>query len=565
MDLRWRWEWIAACALLVAMIGVMPARPVSADQAPFWESPVGLVPGHPDIQVRMAAETVDIEVVERGKEIHALVVASFTMANDGPEARLKVGFPATTTSLFDQLVAPDAEGRRFADAPVLFSPHAIRAFQVSVDGQEIRSWRQEVPAAAEAGFGADWLMWEMTYPASGTTRVDVRYEQVLSDRAGDRVVQPMYVLRTGALWHGTIGEATVTLRASDGGAFVGGPELYMRPDGAGGVATYPRADQVYGPGDAAQASSTQIVWRLSDLEPTRDVGATYVRASAWRAFAETDSAIVGGGSSNAELLRQAAAAALDILGAPYTCGERDEAMCVDGPHRVPRGLVERLGPTARERARRAVQLAPDDADAQLTYGDLEFWFAMPAERHRGELRCWPANGADAYESAHAAGASTAIPRLAGLQASARQVRLFGETRIETCSGQPDRRLEVELLKATVEQGNNTWSNAIRRGGSAERYPAYFAGSWLDERTAEVAELRQNRQNRESTLEQIEFAAVALHDAESASVETVESWQDRTFAEGGALVRDVSGRLRQRYDLRKIDGLWKIVDAVLVRE
>ena len=42
------------------------------------------------------------------------------------------------------------------------------------------------------------------------------------------------------------------------------------------------------PADAAQSSSTQVVWRFTDLEPTRDVGATYVRASAWRAYAEAE-------------------------------------------------------------------------------------------------------------------------------------------------------------------------------------------------------------------------------------------------------------------------------------
>jgi len=557
---------VAAVCSLLAVLGLAGLTgPVAADQAPFWESPVGLVPGNPDIQVRMAAEMVDVEVVERGDEIHALVQATFTMTNDGPDASLKVGFPATTTSLFDQLAAPDSQGRRFADAPVLFSPRAIRAFSVSVDGQELRSWRQEVPAAAQAGFGADWLMWEMAFPAAQTTRVDVRYEQVLADRASDRVVQPMYVLRTGALWYGTIGEATVTLRASDGGALVGGPELYMRQDGVGGVATYPRLDQVYGPADAALASPTQIVWKFADLEPTRDVGATYVRASAWRAYAEADGAILAGGSSDAARLRQAAVAALDILGGPYACGDARQAICLDGPHRVPRGLVERLAPAARDRAQQAVQLAPDDPDAQLAYGDLEYWFAMPTERHHGELGCWPSNAADAYERGASAGAAGAEARLNGLRASARQVRVFGDARIETCSGEPDRRLDVELMKATVEQGNNAWSGAIRRSGTPELYPWYFAGTWLDERNAEVAELRRNRQDRQATLQQLEFSDVAVADATSGTVETVETWQDRTLAPDGSVVRDVSGRLRQRYDLRKLDGQWKIVGAVILRD
>src|SRR5262245_19783017 len=212
-----RWTVVQAVRLIGLLWLFAAAAPVLADQAPFWESPVGLVPGNPDIQVRMAAETVDVDVVERGDEVHALVKAAFTMVNDGADARVKVGFPASTTSLFDRFVEPDAEGRRFADAPVMFSPSALRAFQVFVDGQELRSWQQDVPAAAQAGFGADWLMWEMSFPAGQTTRVDVAYEQVLSNRPQDRVVQPMYVLRTGALWSGPIGEATVTMRAADGG------------------------------------------------------------------------------------------------------------------------------------------------------------------------------------------------------------------------------------------------------------------------------------------------------------------------------------------------------------
>ena len=207
---------------------------------------------------------------------------------------------------------------------------------------------------------------------------------------------------------------------------------------------------------------------------------------------------------------------------------------------MPRGLVDRLAQTARERARRAVQLAPDDVDAQVTYGDLEYWFAMPTEKHHGELGCWPSNAADAYERAASAGAAGATPRLAGLQASARHVRIFGDARIETCSGEPDRRLDAELMKATVEQGNSAWSSGIRRTGNAELYPSYFAGKWLDERNAEVDELRRNRQDRQTTLQQIEYADVAVTDATSGTVETVETWQDRTLAADGSVIRDVSG-------------------------
>ena len=56
----------------------------------------------------------------------------------------------------------------------------------------------------------------------------------------------------------------------------------------------------------------------------------------------------------------------------------------------------------------------------------------------------------------------------------------------------------------------------------------------------------------------------MREFEHGPVETVETWQDRTLAADGSVIRDVSGRLRQRYDLRKVDGQWKIVGAIILR-
>ncbi|MGE3912116.1 MAG: hypothetical protein AB7K36_22340, partial [Chloroflexota bacterium] len=493
---------------VLAVLSILPlSRQALADQAPFWESPMGLAPGNPDIQVRMAAETVDISVVERGNEIHAAVQASFSMVNDGPDATVKVGFPATTTSLFDALAEPDENGVKRADAPAMFSPQAIRAFRVAADGQELRSWRQDVQSAADAGFGADWLMWEMVFPAGQTTVVNVQYEQVLTDRASDLVVQPMYVLRTGALWSGVIGEATITLRADGGGALIGGPELFSRMDDAGKVVSYPRAEQVYGSDDAAEATASRIVWRFADLEPTRDVGATYVRSSAWQPFVEAERALQTDRRESPTALRHAARNALDILGGPAACSWDDQKICVAGRYGVPRSLVVRLAGDARERARRAVELAADDPEAQQVYGDVEFWYAMPARKNLGELGCWPSEAVDAYERAQTLGAGGSVARLDALRAAARQVRFFGSTRIDICSGIPDGRLQVELVKATIEHGNAAWSAGVGRQGTADRYSAYFGGRWLDDLTTEVAALRSARQVREARLDALEFTSV----------------------------------------------------------
>jgi hypothetical protein len=537
---------------------------VSADQAPFWDSPTGLVPGNPSIQVRMASETVEIDVAERGESIYALVQATFTMVNDGETTTTKVGFPASTTSLFDGLVAPDASGARSADAPGLFNAQTIRAFDVAVDGESLANWRQTVEAAAQAGYGQDWAMWEMTFPAGETRTVAVTYEQVLTERATDQYVQPMYVLRTGALWHGAIGEATVTIRAERGGALIGGPELYWRLEDDGSVRTYPRLDQVYGAADAVERSTTRLSWRFRDFEPTRDVGTTYVRSSAWRAFSEADRAVVLGGANDSTTLRRAADAALDILGGPKPCLGNQGQLCVNGRHATPRGLVELLGDAARERARRAVQLAPDDPDTLRTFGDAELWFAMPTRKHHGELGCWPSNAVDAYEQAQTLGASDARIRLDTVRAGGRGQRYFDSRPLRTCSGAQDVRLEVEQVKATVEQGNQAWANGVGRYGTAEAYSLYFAGRWLEERTAEVAQLRRNRQDRRATLQAFEFTRVEITDDLTASAETDETWEDRTLSESGQPVRDVSGRLRQRYELRKVDGFWKIVEGQIIR-
>jgi hypothetical protein len=541
-----------------------PARPALADQAPFWESPVGLVPGDPTTQVRMASENVDVQVVEHDDEIRAEVTARFDMINDGPDQTLKVGFPASTVSLFDNLAQPDAEGRRHADAPVLFSPDSLRAFKVSVNGRELRSWRQDIPAAAQAGFGADWLMWEMTYPAGQPVLVDVSYEQVLTDRAGDQVAQPMYVLRTGALWAGSIGDAVVTFSAPDGGAFVGGPELFSRTEADGTTTTYPRAGQIYEPEAAADSTPTRMVWHLTDVEPTGDVGATYVRSAAWQRFTQADAAIVASPSPSADQLQEAASSAFAILTGVYPCSLPASQVCITGPYNIPRGLVDRLPGPARDRARQAAELAPDDGAHQLVLGNLEYWFAMPRRKHHGELQCWPTRGVDAYEKAITLGAPGAAGQLDDLHEAARQSRTYPGQKLFTCNGQGDTRLDIELINATVVQANTYWSSGVGRGGTAEFFPDYFAGDWLAQRQAEVADLRSAQQYREAHPVSIDIGQITLNDDGTATAETVEQWDDTTYAADGAVIRADSGTLQRRYRLQYLDDQWKIVGATIIR-
>src|SRR3954466_5122905 len=84
------------------------------------------------------------------------------------------------------------------------------------------------------------------------------------------------------------------------------------------------------------------------------------------------------------------------------------------------------------------------------------------------------------------------------------------------------------------------------------------------RQAEVADLRAAGRYREARPTEIRVESVSMTSDDSATAETVEQWDDRTYAPNRSLLRDASGTLRQHYELRRLDGQWKIVEATIVR-
>ena len=410
---------------LVVLLGplVLPS-PTTADQAPFWESPVGPMPGHPDNRVRMEAETVEIQVVERGEAVYAVVRATFDMLNRGPDVRLKVGFPSwvqdVLLSATDESPPPQS-----MFSPITFQEVELASFRVWTDEAEYQVVEQLIFLGEGDRYGKKWLMWEMPFPSGRPVRVNVAYEQRLDyEWEPERhYVQPMYVLRTGALWDGTIGEATITLAAPSGGAFLGGPELFSSRQDDGTVRTTPDAGTFLSADEATDATPTHLVWQLRDFEPDRDVGTTYVLASTWRALQEAEAAVAAPSPT-----------ADDYLGATRTAlGVLSDW----GPHGRPRTLVERYAAPVRAWAWRAVALAPERAEAWEAVGDVEFWHAMPAQKHHGELACWSSVAAEAYERASTLGSTTAAERLRQL-ADAREHRATLQWRspIEPCPPPP---------------------------------------------------------------------------------------------------------------------------------
>jgi hypothetical protein len=388
---------LIALAAAVSVAHLRPAAPL-ADNAPMWQSPVGLAPGRPGNSVRMVAEAVQIQVVEREQLAYAVVDATFELLNRGAELRMPVGFPTWANAALLQW--PDGEY-----SPVAFNPD-LEQFRAWADGVEQSVALERVILREGDRFGDEWYVWEMTFPSGQPVRVRVTYEQRLawSHEKGPSFAQTRYVLRTGALWDGTIGEASITMTAPGGGAFLGGPEVAV-----GTGLSVPAPGEVLGPDEAAEASAARLDWRLREVEPDRDVGALYIYAAPWQALQAGEAALAAGSTDAAVHLR-AARAALRLIG---SVGEDDLPW---GPFGAPKAILERGYPAlARQWAERAVALAPDQAAAWETVGHVAFWFARPDRRHLDELACWPTAAVDAYQRAQRLGSTTAGARLEALE------------------------------------------------------------------------------------------------------------------------------------------------------
>src|SRR5919199_7012594 len=159
---------IAIALLLGLFVG---PSPTDADQAPFWESPVGLMPGNPDSRVRMEAETVEVQVVERDGGVYAVVGATFDMLNRGPDIRLKVGFPSWVNDALRTASDSPQPGGEAPFSPVTFQQVELANFRVWTDEAEYRVVKTKVFLREGDRYGTDWLVWEMPFPSGQPVRV----------------------------------------------------------------------------------------------------------------------------------------------------------------------------------------------------------------------------------------------------------------------------------------------------------------------------------------------------------------------------------------------------------
>jgi hypothetical protein len=419
-------------------------------------------------------------------------------------------------------------------------------------------------------YGSRWFVWEMAFPRGRGVNVRVSYEQALDAWRG--YAQPMYVLRTGALWDGPINEATITMSALNGGALLGGPEQFGGRDETGQVYTTPDAALVLGADQAVERSETFIRWHLRDFKPTQDVGTTYVTASRWGALRDAEN-VVATGSPSADDYLSAVRAALAM---------HDSR----GPWPVSQAILNRVPPArTRDWAERAVALVPQSATAWELLGDIQSWYAYPARKHHNELECWPTAAADAYRHALAFGSSEASERLAQLY----DARAFGGLMAwaglasSPCPGMPEPDPRPEVIAAEhIEVANRVWASVVNQSGADHDITGLeqgiatldqvYGGAWLnqvrDQVRADALTMRardQYRRPRPIGLVTVRSARLDSRGRIEALVS--EFWDDRVVnRRDGSVDRVLPSRVEQRYVLERTPacGCWLITESQLSR-
>lgn len=261
----------ASSLFAVAFATVMMAPPVLADIAPnplsggeSLGSPTGTT------QVSMAEESVTLTVGR--KECRTMAVFQMKNLSDKP-VTMRVGFPVFhTTDLLD--------------------------FQASVEGNPVK-----VTGHPKTRRGYAWKLWEMTFPATKTTKVVVSYRHELKqisswsvgalyedlgrhvrDAATPEELAPLkdrfvkhdvnYILRTGRGWAGPIGRCRIEVRFEDGlnldNVLPGLPrEMSGLPPNAKRVPEEKRVRS------KPKTTKDSVVWELKNFEPDRDVHIAY--------------------------------------------------------------------------------------------------------------------------------------------------------------------------------------------------------------------------------------------------------------------------------------------------
>jgi hypothetical protein len=374
--------------VIVLVTTVVTPTPTAGDSAPMFRSSIGISPGLPGNKVRMVAETVDITVTEhpytgddrnimyglqqlgdQGKDkpswAYARVHAVFDMLNNGPTTKMLVGFPQGYSLEFHPIGVPGT----------VETGTGLERFRVWSGGTEYQTNIEEVNVDWEKWpRKQQWFTWTMTFPEGQPVRVEVSYEVLVSgynsdpDLLGGRGTIA-YILRSGALWEGTIGEARITVTATSGGALVG-PEP-----------------------SPSTTTTDRVEWLMQDFEPTEDVVVHYIPAADWQAIRTATLDEYNGTGTVAVYL--AGARAVRKVCAYTKRFENALKVCRN-----------EFWPQAIGWAKRAVAMEPENVTAWEVLGDLLEVEGL--SEYGCGLNCFPQQAIEAYETAASLGSKTAV-------------------------------------------------------------------------------------------------------------------------------------------------------------
>jgi len=218
---------------LLVVVLLVWAVSAHGDDSAVYETAGAVAPmgNHPT--VRMVREKVDAKL----DLFSAQVRCEFVFKNEGPATTVKMGFP-------EQGYEYDPDGDK-QSKPVKGSGY--KGFRSWVDGKPVST---KFMFSYQGEFAPEYLAWSVKDVkfGAGQTRTVVNKYECQAFVLGEEFF--CYVLRTGRNWKGKIGQAVITVDASE-------LQRYWR--------VTPRSPK------GAVVEASRITWVLKDFEPEEDV------------------------------------------------------------------------------------------------------------------------------------------------------------------------------------------------------------------------------------------------------------------------------------------------------
>ncbi len=339
-----RLGFVLLVAVLIAASALLLVRRVWADAAPDPHAAASDIAPGQGTQVQMISETVMLDVrpetLTSGDYVFtrtiALVTADFLMRNLGSATEtMNVRFP---------MGWPTRYGWGIAD------PFIIQNVNVLVDSRQVITHQTSFD-------GQPWTVWPTTFPPGHDVRMTVKYRTMpvqewnnslvgffssVNLMGDDSLADFYYILETGAGWRGPIGQGDITFRFP----YPASPEMIeQRGIGAVYTSTTP----------AFVAQGNELRWHFQNLEPTSqdNVRLSVITPLVWQAILDA---------------RRQAQSKPDDARAQVRLGEAYwAAIPVKNTWPEELSLADHFGPLAESAFKRAVEVAPDNVTAQVTY------------------------------------------------------------------------------------------------------------------------------------------------------------------------------------------------------